>query len=144
MTLTLKLKADQSASSEIIVIETNIAQPPQPQPQPQPHHLIPITCELIRELKNSGRNEAANKLLKAYYEDLKKMKKQILKEIYHQDYAIVRHVNKNLNRCLHTRYNDFCFEPRRKGSKYCERHYQRMLEYRFLEGLKRLLTNEKD
>lgn len=81
-----------------------------------------INQDFIRELRREGRKDIADELLKVYYEDLKKTKKQELNNLMRHRSMIYkskglcqckRKLHKNYSRCI------FCLSSNRKSIVKC-------------------------
>jgi hypothetical protein len=64
-----------------------------------------ITLEYIRQLRFENRHEDAARLLKAFHEDLRKDKEDVLQSIIEQDRRIISHMCRRQNKCTHCKVN---------------------------------------
>jgi hypothetical protein len=80
--------------------------------------LLPITQELLYELKARGQWEEADRLLKAYHEDRRKAKRQLSLEIQRQDRAKINFFKQQAGLCLYSS----CKQPARPNRTLCTQH----------------------
>ena len=87
-------------------------------------NIVPVTADLVRELRLRGKKEEAEDLIKAFRENAEKEKKQLSKELLSREKKIIR-TTKPKNMCR----SGSCAEKRYLHHQFCRYHQEQSKQW---------------